>query len=136
MKQFRQFNYHYEIDFEEVMYFDWDFQMGPVRYEGYEVLATNISWIIESLNKDPNTRQAILTLNTKDYMSCLISIQWLIDETTLYCITNFRSQHREWGRPQDSQLILWLTTQIKAQLETQIDKVKIEVNVADYHSIC
>jgi thymidylate synthase len=135
MKQstFRLFNHHYEIDFEEVLNFDWNFQMGPVSYKGYETLDSGLPAIIESLNRDPNTRQAILTLNNKSYMSCLINIQWLVHESTLYCITNFRSQHKEWGRPQDSKLILFLTTQVKAQLEN-IDKVQIEVNVADYHS--
>ena len=132
--QFRKINYQYTIDFEEVSYFDWDFQMGPVKYDGYEVLATSIDWIVESLNENPDTRQAILTLNRKDYMSCLINMQWLVDGATLHCITNFRSQHENWGRAQDSQLILLLTTQVKEELKTQIDEVKIHVNVADYHS--
>lgn len=130
----RLFNYQYSIDFYEVQEFDWNYVNGPVRYEGYEFLEINLPLIIEALNKDSNTRQAILTLNSINYMSCLISIQWLIDDKTLYCITNFRSQHKELGRPQDTQLILWLTTQLKSKLTSYIENIQIEVNVGDYHT--
>lgn len=65
-----------------------------------------IRYIVDCLEKDRDTRQAVLTIwrpnprDSKD-IPCTVSIQWLIRNNTIYCIDNMRSSDIWLGWPYD-----------------------------------
>lgn len=74
---------------------------------GYRV-ACHITDVINKLRKDPDSRQAVLTINkvddnftqTKD-VPCTIALQFLIREGKLDCFAYMRSNDIIWGTPYD-----------------------------------
>lgn len=74
---------------------------------GYRV-ACHIVNVINKLRKDPDSRQAVLTINkvednftqTKD-VPCTIALQFLIREGKLDCFAYMRSNDIIWGTPYD-----------------------------------
>lgn len=133
----RIINHHYTIPFEPVFEFDYSYVNGPVSYNGYQQIEKEIPLLSIRLRDNTGSRQVIYTLNNKTYMSCLISTQWLLDESTLHCVVNFRSQHEIYGRPMDSELIKYWCTDMLARLKyynVNVDQCLIYVNVGDYHN--
>lgn len=65
-----------------------------------------IRYIVDCLEKDRDTRQAVLTIwrpnprDSKD-IPCTVSIQWLIRDNTIHCIDNMRSSDIWLGWPYD-----------------------------------
>ncbi len=131
----QQFNYSYNIDYENVEHFQWTQRNNIVGYESYkDRIMPRLKLVAESLNNDMNTRHGIIVVNENDeHMSCLISIQFQVCKNFLYVSANFRSQHIQLGRPHDEELINYLTTWLKKKLKYSIANVSIKVNVANYH---
>lgn len=65
-----------------------------------------LRYIVDSLEKDRDTRQAVLTIwrtnprESKD-IPCTVSIQWLIRDNKIYCIDTMRSSDIWLGWPYD-----------------------------------
>ena len=101
--------------------------------QGYIDLASRIPEIGIALRDNPDTRQAVLVLNKGiTYMSCLLSIQWLLMDNRCTAIAHFRSQHETLGRPGDSKLLQHLHTLVMDYLPYSIAD-DIIVHVGDYH---
>lgn len=133
----RLINHSYTFEFQPEYEFEYGRANEIVGYEGYEDLEKEIPIIAKQIKENQSTRQAILTLNKGiKYMSCLVSIQWVVDNSRLYCIATFRSQHAELGRPSDEKLLNYLCTDLLTRLwfhGLEFDFKTINVNVADYH---
>jgi thymidylate synthase len=116
----------------------WDWRPGAqsglfVYDEGYLELPSRVTPICNALRDNPDTRQAVLVLNKGiTYMSCLISIQWLIMDNRCRAIAHFRSQHETLGRPGDSKLLQHLHTLVMDALP-HCTADDITVHVGDYH---
>jgi hypothetical protein len=126
-----------------------DFTFGPynklvdvTQYE--EHIIPNLEYITAILNKDPNTRQAVIIvsegINTKTNMnSCLLSLQFQLakeqnnDGLTLFVTANYRSLCEKYGQPNDMIMLNYVATLIKNQLHYNIADVAITVNVGNYH---
>ena len=138
MMPFRELNYSYTEEYkttEDFLIYNRNSLVGD--YEGpYTDLFMETTAIIDKLREDPETRRAILVLNDQDhFMSCLVSVQFLIERQKLYCVANFRSQHAKLGRPHDIEYLRHLMTLVLRPLkkEMKLSPGKIHINVADYH---
>ena len=130
----RIINYKYAISPTPLGTWDWSTSNALVSYDdGYRKLERDIPGIALKLGTDPSSRQVIQICNKgEEYMSCLISIQWLIDDGLLHCIASYRSQHATLGRPSDTKLIQHLYSQMISLLD-DCKSTYIKVNVGDYH---
>lgn len=128
----RIINFSYEFPFSRVEKFSYSSGNLLVRYDGYEEMEKKLDQVIKTLLSNPGSRQAVITLNRDiSYMSCLLSVQWLIEEGKIHCVANFRSQHHLLGRPSDCEFLNFLTTKIQTRLIMPV--ARICVNVGDYH---
>jgi hypothetical protein len=101
--------------------------------QGYLQLPSALGPIIDALREHSGTRQAVLVVNKGiTYMSCLLSIQWLIMDNRCRAIAHFRSQHETLGRPGDSKLLQHLHTLVMDAFPHCIAD-DITVHVGDYH---
>lgn len=97
---------------------------------GVQIL-DQISYIIDILAKDQDTRQAVLTIwrpnprDSKD-IPCTISLQWLIRNNTIYCIDNMRSSDIWLGVPYDIHNMTMITGFVMLMLkERGINNLKL-----------
>jgi thymidylate synthase len=129
----QKINYKYKIKYKRIETFEFKKINNIVEYTTYKDYL-EIAEAARRLNEDKHSRQAILTINRGySHLSCFISAQFQIRKKTLYVTVNFRSQHKLLGRPTDEILINYLTTHIIDALKYKIKKVKITVNVGNYH---
>lgn len=70
-------------------------------------IATQLPYVLKLLQDDKDTRQAVITLRdsrdcrvSKD-IPCTLSLQFLLREGALHCITTMRSNDLLWGTPYD-----------------------------------
>jgi len=86
-------------------------------------------WVIHSLNKDKDSRQALINFNeseykdilTKDFV-CTINTQYLIRENKLIGITNMRSNDLIYGFSYDFPFFSFLQNKIAKELNVDIGK--------------
>lgn len=129
-------NHSYQLIYEPVK--DFKYQMyddviGVVSYEPF--IESQIPYVIEKLNKNKDSRQAIITVNNPDHMSCLISIQFQIYKNELIGIVSLRSQAVEYTYS-DGMLFNYVTTRVLKGLKSDFtNRVKIFVNVGNYHRL-
>ncbi len=86
-----------------------------------------LSYIIQTLRKDPDSRQAVMTIwrptppQTKD-VPCTISAQWLIRDRRLHCSMNMRSSDAWLGVPYDWFNFSMLSLGILVSLNNYMDQ--------------
>lgn len=129
-------NHTYKIPFAPPQNFkytiyDESLNIGVVDYQ--KRVEPHLSRLANILNKDKTSRQAALTINRLNFKSCLLSIQFLMDETTLNVIVNMRSQAEEFRAKDESMICHWVSMFIE-KLDYLIGDVQIFVNVGNYHS--
>lgn len=129
----RCINHTYSIKYSKITDFEFIRVNDTVSYEEYSKILDSVERIVNELNSNIHTRRAIITLNSESFNSCLISIQFLVKDYILYVTSNFRSQHEDYGRPDDERLLRYLTTKILNGLSFKVNDINISVNVADYH---
>lgn len=90
-----------------------------------------ISYIVDILEQDRDTRQAVLTIwrpnpRTSKDIPCTVSIQWLIRNNKIYCIDNMRSSDIWLGVPYDIPNFSMITGFIMLMLrERGIDNLEL-----------
>lgn len=87
----------------------------------------NSAWqnIIELIKKDQDTRRAVFILNRDDDLfgndvSCIISIQFIVRNNKLNCITNMRSNDIIWGLCYDVFFITFLQELLAKELGLEL----------------
>lgn len=85
---------------------------------------SQFEWIINSLKKDSDTRQAVINFNqpfhkyegNKDFV-CTLSTQYFIRNNKLYCIVNMRSQDFVFGAGNDVPFFVYVQKEILEALK-------------------
>lgn len=81
-----------------------------------------MAYVIEKLNADRNTRQAVMTIwkrnpqDSKD-IACTVAIQFLIRDEALQCIVTMRSSDVGMGLPYDMLTFACMAAEIASRLE-------------------
>lgn len=125
-------DHHYIVPYVPIYNFEWTQPNKIVSLITYEpIIMTQLKEITDHLIEKPHSRQDVITVNSKTHNSCLLSIQFQIDNSTLHAIFNYRSQCEKLGRPHDERMMKYLCTLVKDKLA--LDYVSIHVNVGNYH---
>jgi hypothetical protein len=131
-------NHRYSIPFERITNFkyeQYDEKIGVKEYE--KVVEPQIPYVIETLNNDKTSQQAVIVVNqgTK-FMSCLMNMQFQIMYNILYGTVNLRSQAIEYMY-NDGKLFLYIATRVLDGLKDNIrpKSVYIDVNVGNFHRL-
>lgn len=129
-------NAHYTVKYEPINDFEYtmyDGEIGVIAYEPY--IIKQIPFVINKLNENPKTRQAVMVMNRGDeFMSCFMNGQWQLYEGQLYVTINLRSQNLRWIK-KDSNLWIYITKRIIEGLKQKPSKVSIDVNVGNLHYV-
>jgi thymidylate synthase len=96
------------------------------------------TYILDILNKDRNTRQAVMGIWRKNPspmkdISCTVSLQWLIRDNTIYTIVNMRSSDAGLGLPYDMMTFACMTAEIAAQLTEPTELGVCYINAGSRH---
>lgn len=130
-------NHSYKLPYKEVKYFKYEMYdvkegIGVVAYEPY--VRVQIPIIIKELNRDKNTRRAVLVMNRNtDFMSCLMNMQYQYYYNDLIVTVNLRSQAEEFVE-KDNWLWNYITTKVIKGLDIKPEYVETLVNVGNFHS--
>jgi thymidylate synthase len=85
-----------------------------------------IEYVVESLAKDRDTRQAVLTIwrenpgPSKD-VPCTVSVQWLVRDGLLHCVDTMRSSDLWLGHPYDVVNFSMLSVMVAVELRDKFD---------------
>lgn len=130
----RLINYTYNIDWEFIPGFKYFLhENNLVKYDAYLNMEYKAKHASKIVNNDKNSRRAIIYSDGIENPACLTSIQFLIVGKTLHVICNFRSQHEELGRPNDTKMINFIVTKFKENLNIPIKDIIIVCHIGDYH---
>lgn len=83
-----------------------------------------IEYVVGCLAKDPDTRQAVLTIwrenprPSKD-VPCTVSVQWLVRDGLLYCVDTMRSSDLWLGHPYDVANFSMLSAMVALKLRDE-----------------
>ena len=127
-------NHQYKINFTPITYHiyeKYEPNIGTIEYKDRIEPQLQIIW--NELNKKPNSRHAVITLNNFSFMSCLLSYQAQIHKEQLFITISMRSQAQEYVE-KDSNMYLYWTTIILKNLHYKIKNVDITCFVGNYHS--
>jgi thymidylate synthase len=131
-------NHRYSIPFERItnfVYEQYDEKIGVKEYE--PVIEPQIPYVIDKLNNDKTSRQAVIVVNQgAKFMSCLMNLQFQIMYNILYVTVNIRSQAVEYMY-QDGKLFMYIATKVLDRLKDNIKPhtVHIDVNVGNFHRL-
>ena len=127
-------NYHYSILYTPLHTFDFTRYNNIVSLETYEkLIMPKVNRLISNLRHNPTSRQEVIVVNQEQNdNSCLLTLQFQIENDTLILIANYRSQCELAGRPVDTLMNLYIATLFVNCL--QLENAKIFVNVGNYHT--
>ena len=97
-------------------------------------IVDQLTYIVDSLYRDQNTRQAVLTIwrpnprESRD-IPCTISVQWIIRDNTIHCIDTMRSSDVWLGWPYDVFNFSMLTGYIMLLLKRKIELEKLKLYI-------
>jgi len=126
-------NWTYKVPYKEVPGFkfeEYDEKIGITAYE--KPLMGEMEDVVAELYRKEDSRQAVASLFTQDFLSCLLSVQFQIHLGTLYVTATLRSQNAVY-RERDSDLFRHLAAFVM-KYHGKMD-VDITVNVGNYHLI-
>ena len=138
----RVFNFRYDALYERVTDFEFDKKNHLVDLTPYEKMLSQLDRVVDALIADYATRKAVVVLSTNDELSCLTSVQFLLEREgefyDLHCLANYRSQHMRLGAPYDIRLMNYLTTIVSDKLTSfltpyHIRSLNVEFCVGDFH---
>ena len=107
---------------------EYDEKIGVSAYE--EPLMKEVRVAANKLLKYRDSTQAVATLFTQDFQSCLLNVQFQIQNGTLFITANYRSQAAVY-REQDERMLSYLADYIMKIMGDL--KVDITCNVGNYH---
>jgi thymidylate synthase len=125
-------NYSYEIPFVPTHSFEFKkfnecVDLGP--YE--QIIMPKLDKIFSNLVIYPNSRQEVILVANETNHTCLMFLQFNVLEGTLYLSATYRSQCQILGRPNDTQMLLYIATLFSDYMSN--DNVIIHVSVINYH---
>ncbi len=130
----RVINFSYNVDFYEVLDFKFDKKNQLVDLSNYKILEKETLRVAQILKSNPTSRKGLIVLSdNSNTPSCLINLQFLINNDELFLIANYRSQHQKYGYPDDVRMLRYLTTLFMQEVK-KFDRIHISVNVADFHN--
>jgi len=96
------------------------------------------NYIIDILNKDRNTRQAVMGIWRKNPQAmkdipCTVSLQWVIRNGSIHTIVSMRSSDAGMGLPYDMLTFVCMTAEIAAQLQEPVDLGKCWITAGSRH---
>lgn len=125
-------NYHYSIPFKEVDSFEFKVYNSIVDETCYKYrVGTYLNNIVAILKDNSDSRQALISTHNNYNNACLSSLHFQIVDKKLIVIANFRSQCKINGRPYDTLMLQYITTQTMRALS--LKRYKLYVNVGNYH---
>lgn len=95
-------------------------------------------YVRDTLNKDRNTRQAVMTLWRRNPLpakdiSCTVSMQFFIRNDTIFTVVNMRSSDAGMGLPYDMLTFACLTAEIASGLEHPVELGYCFLNAGSRH---
>lgn len=132
MKSFPIINYPYYVRFTPTPTFEWKKYNEITDLTGYQSkIMPKLPAVIASLLINPGNRQTVIIVNSPEFHSCLLHIQFQFIAGILYMSAAYRSQCAECGRPYDEKMLKFIATLVSRALKTRF--VDIKVNVGNYH---
>jgi hypothetical protein len=94
--------------------------------------------VIDRLNNDINTRQAVMSLWRKNPaimkdISCTVSLQWLVRDGAINTIVNMRSSDVGLGLPYDMLTFVCMTADIASNLAEPVELGVCHINAGSRH---
>lgn len=134
-------NFIYEIPWKTGTLFSFKNPKHLIDVSGYEeVIMPQIPEIVQILKDNALSRQAIINVNSRhlnNFNSCLLYIQFQQtfsqNDKILHVTANYRSQCRVSGRPQDEEMLLYITDNVQRLLGRDFSNIYITVIVNNYH---
>lgn len=102
------------------------------------VVVSQMNYVIDVLNQDLESRQAVMSLwrpnprPSKD-IPCTVSMQFLVRDLKLHCITNMRSSDIWLGFPYDVFCFTMITTMILVRINRNIELGTLFLNAGSSH---
>jgi len=125
-------NYHYVMPFKFVNHYDFIKYNDIVDETCYRLrVLPLLPTMIDILQKNPGSRNALIMTNDNLNHACLLSVQFLVVNKRVITIANFRSECAINGRPHDTEMLQYFSSIMMKGL--RLKRYKIYVNVNHYH---
>lgn len=129
-------NHTYKVEFQKTHSFEWKRYNSIVDLTEYEPKIVPILHLIAPL-LIKQSRQVVIPVNSLEFNSCLLTLQFQLVDNTFYITANYRSQCAVNGKPNDENMLKYIATKVLEELEFwnpyEDYKVDITVQVGNFH---